>query len=429
MNSSRTDKKQIFGWVMYDFANSSYTTLIVTFIYATYFVSAIAPDKIYGTAMWSRGVTITSLLVAFLSPLLGAIADQGHLRKAFLFATTVAAVAGSAMLNFVMPGQVYTALVWFVISNLAFELGMVFYNAFLPDISTPTTIGRISGVGWGVGYIGGLAAMFIAMAGFINPEVPWFGLSKEAGENIRATNLLVAVWYALFSLPLFIFVKSRYKKEDKKTVGATLVRSAVTDLKTTFNDIKSYKEIVKLLVARMIYNDGLVTIFAFGGIYAAGTFGFSFQEIMIFGIVLNVAAGIGALVMGIFDDKLGGKKTIQISNIVLALATMLAVLAPDKTLFWVAGVMVGLFAGPNQSASRSLLGRFVPKEKENQFFGFFAFSGKLTAFFGPLLLGILTQAFGSQRAGISVVVLFFVIGGLILSRVDEQKGVAAAKNS
>tara|TARA_B100000614_G_scaffold225595_1_gene215368 strand:- start:685 stop:1317 length:633 start_codon:yes stop_codon:yes gene_type:complete len=199
------------------------------------------------------------------------------------------------------------------------------------------------------------------------------------------------------------------------------------DIRATFTEIRAYREIVKLLIARMIYNDGLVTIFAFGGIYAAGTFGFTFQEIMIFGIVLNVAAGTGALIMGIFDDKLGGKTTIQISNIVLALAAILAVFAPDKTLFWVAGILVGFFAGPNQSASRSLLGRFVPREKENQFFGFFAFSGKLTAFFGPLLLGILTQAFDSQRAGISVVALFFIIGGLILSRVDEEKGMASAR--
>ncbi len=426
MNSSRTDKSQIFGWVMYDFANSAYTTLVVTFIYGTYFVSAIAPDKIYGTALWSRGVTITALVVAFLSPILGAVADQGRLRKQFLFLTTLAAVAGTLMLYSVMPGQVYQALVWFVLSNVAFELGMVFYNAFLPDVSTPETIGRISGVGWGVGYIGGLAAMFIAMAGFISPEVPWFGLSKEAGANIRATNILVAVWFALFSIPLFLLVKSRPAPSTKAGTG-DLVRAGVQDLKTTFKEIRKYGEIVKLLVARMIYNDGIVTIFAFGGIYAAGTFGFTFQEIMIFGIVLNVAAGAGALIMGIFDDKLGGKKTIQISNLVLALAALLAVVAPGKTLFWVAGILVGFFAGPNQSASRSLMGRFVPREKENQFFGFFAFSGKLTAFFGPLFLGILTQAFDSQRAGISVVVVFFIVGGLILSRVDEQKGISSAK--
>ncbi|MCG8618355.1 MAG: MFS transporter [Desulfobacterales bacterium] len=433
MNQSPTDKKEIFGWVMFDFANSAYTTLVVTFIYATYFVSAIAPDKIHGTALWSRGVTITAIMVAVLSPLLGALADQGKLRKTFLLISTLVMVAGTAMLNVVMPGQVYQALIWFVISNIAFELGMVFYNAFLPDISTPRTIGRVSGIGWGVGYIGGLAAMAMAMIGFINPEVPWFGLAKDTGAHIRATNLLVAAWIAVFCLPLFIFVKSRSPRSESgqtDTPGAmALISAGMNDIRSTFKEIRTYREIVKLLVARMIYNDGLVTIFAFGGIYAAGTFGFTFQEIMIFGIVLNVAAGIGALIMGIFDDKLGGKKTIQISNIVLALAAILAVFAPDKTLFWVAGVLVGFFAGPNQSASRSLLGRFVPREKENQFFGFFAFSGKLTAFFGPLLLGILTQVFNSQRAGISVVALFFIIGGLILARVDEEKGMAAARKT
>jgi UMF1 family MFS transporter len=206
-----------------------------------------------------------------------------------------------------------------------------------------------------------------------------------------------------------------------------IMKTGVADLKDTFREIRRYRQIIRLLVARMIYNDGLVTIFAFGGIYAAGTFGFSFQEIMIFGIVLNVAAGTGALIMGVFDDRLGGKTTIQVSNGVLTLAVLMAVLAPDKAMFWVAGILVGFFAGPNQSASRSLLGRFVPEEKENQFYGFFAFSGKLTAFMGPLLLGVLTRAFDSQRAGVAVVMLFFVAGGLLLSRVDEQEGKAAAR--
>lgn len=427
MPSTRTDKKQIFGWVMYDFANSAYTTLIVTFIYSTYFVSAIAPDKIWGTALWSRGVTLTAILAAFLSPFLGALADHGNARKTFLFISTIIGAGGCAMLWFVTPGQVWQALFWFVLSNLAFEMGMVFYNAFLPDISNEKTIGRISGIGWGVGYIGGLLAMFVAMAGFINPEVPWFGVLRESGANIRATCILVALWYTVFSIPLFVLVKSNPRSPKKIIGNAALVRAAFADLKTTFKDIRSYREIVKLLIARMIYNDGLVTIFAFGGIYAAGTFGFSFKEIMIFGIVLNVAAGTGALIMGIFDDKLGGKTTIQISNIILTLAVVLAACSPGRAMFWTAGVLVGFFAGPNQSASRSLLGRFVPREKENQFFGFFAFSGKLTAFFGPLFLGLLTQQFNSQRAGVGVVSVFFVVGSLILSRVNEDTGTAAAK--
>ncbi len=431
MNQSKapqqTDKKTIFGWVMFDFANSAYTTLVVTFIYGTYFVKAIAPDEISGTALWSRGVTITAITVALLSPVLGAMADQSGLRKRFLLFSTIVTVIGSALLFWVEPGQVMWALVAFVISNIAFELTNVFYNSFLPDIASQDKIGTISGVGWGVGYIGGLAAMVVAMIGFVSPEVPWFGLAKESGANIRATNLLVAVWFAVFSIPLFLFV--RQKPVKRAITLGQVARQGLWDLVSTVKELKKYKEIATLLTARLIYNDGLVTIFAFGGIYAAGTFGFSFHEIMIFGIAINIAAGIGALTMGFLDDKLGGKKTIQISNIALALASLLAVLSPSKTWFWVAGMLIGVFAGPNQSASRSLLGRFVPQEKENQFFGFFAFSGKLTAFLGPLLLGVLTEAFNSQRVGVSVVIIFFVVGALILTRVDEREGIkTAARN-
>jgi len=423
-NGSKADKKAIFGWVMFDFANSAYTTLIVTFIYGTYFVKAIAGDEVIGTALWSRGVTITAVCVALCSPVLGALADQGGLRKTFLFISTAIAIVGAAALYFIQPGRVMVALCWFVISNIAFELTMVFYNAFLPEIAPREKIGRISGFGWGVGYIGGLAAMVIAMIGFIYPEVPWFGFSKQTGANIRATNLLVAVWFALFAIPMFLFVKAERKTISRSKAG--IVSNGLSDLRNTLREIRRYRQIVKFLIARLIYNDGLVTVFAFGGIYAAGTFGMSFEEIMLFGIVLNVSAGIGALVMGYFDDKLGGKKTIQISNMVLAAASLLAVISPTKNLFWVAGILIGLFAGPNQSASRSLLGRFVPKEKENQFYGFFAFSGKLTAFLGPLLLGILTEAFNSQRAGVSVVVVFFIIGMLLLAVVDEKEGIAGS---
>ncbi len=419
------NKKRIVGWVLFDFANSAYTTLIVTFIYATYFVKAIAPDEISGTALWSRGVTITAISVALLSPILGAIADQGNYRKKFLFISTLVTILGSFFLYFAQPGQVFFALACFVLSNIAFEFTNVFYNAFLPEIAPKEKIGRISGIGWGVGYIGGLAAMVVAMVGFVSPEIPWFGLAKETGANIRATNILVSVWFLVFSIPLFLWVKQPYKKSTQKL--GTIVKKGFADLSSTFKELKRFKQITRLLIARLIYNDGLVTIFAFGGIYAAGTFGFTFNEIMIFGIAINVAAGIGALTMGFIDDKFGGKKTIQISNIALAFATLLAVLSPDKTVFWISGMLIGLFAGPNQSASRSLLGRFTPKEKENQFFGFFAFSGKMTAFMGPLLLGVLTQTFHSQRAGISIVVLFFIIGGIILHKVDEAEGIKTSK--
>jgi UMF1 family MFS transporter len=417
------DKKAMFGWVMYDFANSAFTTLIVTFIYAAYFTKAIAPNEIDGTIFWSRGVTVSALAVALLAPLLGTMADRSGLRKRYLLFSTVIAIVSAAMLYRPLPGQVMQALVWFVIGNIAFEIGCVFYNAFLPDLAPPEKIGRLSGIGWGLGYVGGLAAMLLAMVSLVNPELPWFGFSRELGQNIRATNLLVAIWFGVFSLPLFLFVREK---------GATVTSpsndeqgSVFAELVSTFIEVRKYQQVVRLLVARLIYNDGLITIFAFGGIYAAGTFHFSFQEIMYFGIVLNITAGLGAFIFGFFDDRFGGKITVQVSLVGLIIASLLAVTTDSKTLFWLAGILVGIFSGPNQSASRSLLGRLVPKDKVSQFFGFFAFSGKFTAFLGPLLLGLLTELFASQRAGMTIVIVFFVIGSLLLAFVDEQEGMAA----
>ncbi len=410
-----SDKKVRFAWTMYDFANSAFTTLIVTFVYATYFTKAIAPDEISGTALWSRAVAISALAVAVLSPIMGAMADSGRNRKSYLLLFTAVAVLSSAMLYFPLPGQVMLALTWFIIGNIAYEMGNVFYNAYLPEISMPSTMGKVSGTAWGAGYLGGLGAMVLAMITMVNPEVPWFGLSRELGQNIRATNLLVAGWFALFSIPLFLVVK-----DSPSPPGPGGIRNGLREIGQTFSEIREYRQIVRFLVARLIYNDGLITIFAFGGIYAAGTFAFTFKEIMLFGVVLNITAGIGAYFFGFCDDWIGGKSTVQISLVGLIIASILAVLAPNKTLFWVAGILVGIFSGPNQAASRSLMARLIPRGKENQFFGFFAFSGKFTAFLGPLLLGILTDLFNSQRAGVSIVILFFFIGSLILAGVEEK---------
>jgi UMF1 family MFS transporter len=183
---------------------------------------------------------------------------------------------------------------------------------------------------------------------------------------------------------------------------------------------------VRFLLARVLYNDGLVTIFSFGGIYAAGTFGFTFNEVMYFGIALNVAAGLGAFLFGFLDDMIGGKNTIQLSNLGLIIACLLAVFTTSVTVFWVAGILIGLCAGPNQASSRSLMSRFTPKEKQNEFFGFFAFSGKATAFIGPLMLGILTKEFGSQRYGIAIVVVLVLAGAYILHGLDEKEASKAS---
>ena len=411
------NRKTVFGWAMYDFANSAFTTLVVTFIYATYFTEAIAPDVNSGTTYWSWGVGASAVLVALVSPLIGAIADQGGYRKRFLFLATVLGVIATALLYFPQAGQVTMALVIFVVANFAFELGIVFYNAFLPEIAPPDKIGRISGYAWGLGYLGGLLCLVFALVVFVMPETPPFGLSADDGSSIRATNLLVAVWFALFSIPTFLMVKET--KPETKVSWSTLFRDSFGQFTQTFREIRQYKQIFRFLVARIFYNDGLVTIIAFGAIFAAGTLGFDTQGILMFGIALNVSAGLGAWMFGYLDDKLGGKRTLMITIVGLFLATLLAVFSQTETQFWIAGIVVGLLMGPNQSASRSLMGRLIPKDKENEFYGFFAFSGKATSFMGPILLGILTQAFNSQRAGVSAVLIFFLIGGIILMGVKD----------
>lgn len=415
------DRRATASWALYDFANSAFTTLVVTFVYAAYYTQAMAHDEIEGTALWSRGVTITAVTVALLSPFLGALADRGGLRKRFLLASTVVCVLATVALYVPEPGgdEAVIAIAIFVVGNVAFELGGVFYNAFLPDIAPPEALGRVSGWGWALGYVGGLLCMVVALVAFVFPDPPWFGLSTEAGQNVRATNLLVAGWFAVFCLPMFLFVK-----EERPAVRPTgIFRATARQLAGTFRSLGDYRQIGRLLLARLVYNDGLVTVFAFGGVYAAGTFDFALEEILIFGIVLNVTAGIGAFAMGFLDDRLGGKKTLLITLGGLAAGALLGAVAPNRETFWVAGVIIGIFSGPNQSASRSLLARFVPHDKETEFFGFFAFSGKATAFLGPLLFGILTEAFESQRAGLAVVLVSFAVGALLLWRVDEAEGI------
>ena len=410
-------RKEIWSWCFYDFGNSAFTTLVITFIYSTYFTKAIAENEIDGTYLWSQAIAITAVIVSLLSPILGAIADKGGYRKIFLTLTTYMSIGATALLFFPIKGQILFALILVVIANVNFELGGVFYNAYLPEIVSRKKIGRISGIGWGAGYLGGLLAMLVAMIGFVSPDVPWFGLNIDTGEHIRATNILVAAWFFIFTLPAILYLKEK-KVESANRIGIVVLNS-IQALKKTFQEIKIYKNTVRFLISRLIYNDGLVTIFAFGAVYASGTFGFTFDEIMIFGIVLNIAAGLGAFLMGYIDDVIGGKLTIQISLIGLMIAVLLAVFANSKLLFWVSGIIVGLFAGPNQSASRSLMGRLTPPDKINEFYGFFAFSGKLTSFLGPMLLGIFTKYFSSQRYGVAVVFIFFFVGFLLMRNVNE----------
>ena len=428
--SKKDNKLTIFSWSLYDFANQPFTTLVVTFVYGTFFTKFIVSDEILGTALWSRGITISSLVVAFLSPVMGAIADSGGYRKIFFIFWTWICIVFTFLLFLPDRGDIMIALLFFIIANIGFEMGGVFCNSYLPNIASTKKIGRISGYGWSFGYVGGLIALVISFFLFIDNPNPIFGLGIDNGENIRATNILISIWFAIFSIPTFLFLKD---VKTTKKINIEIIKDSFLNIKKTFIQIKKYKNIFRFLIARLFYNDGLITIFAFGGIYASNTFDFSFNEIFLFGILLNLCAGLGAFCFGFIDDYIGGKNTVQISNLGLIGACMIAVIVPNnliyfygfsiqgKSLFWFAGILIGLFSGPNQSASRSLIGRLIPPGKENEFFGFFAFSGKATAFIGPLFLGAFTQLFNSQRAGIAIVIILFSIGSLLLSRVSEDK--------
>ena len=284
------NRKTVAAWCLYDWANSAFNTLVVTFVYSTYFSEAFASDPGHGTALWSRGVTISYLLIAVLAPLAGTLADRGD-RRRYLIGCTLTCVVMTAALAFVSPSQpnaVVVALAIFVVANIAFEVGLVFYNAFLPSLASEDRLGRVSGYGWGLGYAGGLVCLALALP-FAMSDPPPFGLSSVDGFNVRATNVVVAAWFLVFSVPMFLLVRD----ENVGSTGLDL-RGAFSQLKRTVAHVRRYREVVRFLIARLIYNDGLVTVFAFGGIYAAGTFGFTITEVIIFGIVLNVVAGLGA---------------------------------------------------------------------------------------------------------------------------------------
>ena len=403
------NRKEVFAWSLYDFANQPFTTVIVTFIYGSFFTKVIAENEQIGTTMWANAIAVSALIVAILSPILGAIADSGGYRKFFLILFTWICSIFSILLYFPKSGDVFIALTLFVIANVSFEMGSVFCNSYLSDLSEKKNSGRISGFAWGLGFIGGLLALFLSF--FLFPELD--------SVDIRKINILVGLWFLLFSIPTFLFLKDKKKEKFKKH---HIVKS-FSVIRNTFKSVSKYKVISQFLIARLFFNDGLVTIFALGGIYAVGTLDFSFSEVMKLGIVLNIAAGLGSFVFGYIEDRIGVKKVINLTLLVLIIATLIAIYAPEtnypKEFFWLSGILIGLMVGPNQSCSRSLMAQLTPKEKCNEFFGFFAFTGKATSFIGPLLFGIITSVYNQQMALWVVIVLFVV--GLFLFNISNFK--------
>ncbi|MDT8449445.1 MAG: MFS transporter, partial [Wenzhouxiangellaceae bacterium] len=327
-----------------------------------------------------------------------------------------------AMLWFVRPtiDDFWWAAVWVGVGILGAEFAFVFYNTMLPDLVSPERIGRWSGWGWGLGYAGGVACLVLALFGFVQTEGPILGIAVDRGqaEHVRATFVLVAVWYLVFALPLFLFTSDRPSNE----LGLDeAVRSGLRQLGRSVKNARRYGDILKFLIARMIYTDGLATVFAFGGVYAAGTFGMNQTRVLQFGIAINVTAGLGALALSWVDDWIGGRNTILLSLLALIASTTAILVVDDVVWFWVFAMIIGIFVGPLQAAGRSHLARVAPEHLRSQMFGLLTFSGKATAFAGPLLVGFVTAATASQRWGMSTIIAFFVVGFLLMLTVPVRE--------
>lgn len=409
---------------MYDWANSAFPTVIITFVFATYFTKGVAPDEVTGTALWGQAIGWSALFVAIVSPVVGAIADHTGPRKPWLFVSTMICVAFSACLWFIAPEQemIIWALFLVAAANAAFEVGMVFYNAMLTRLVPDSHIGRASGWGWGAGYAGGLICLALVLVLFVQTDTPLFGLDKDAAEHLRITGPFVAVWMGLFALPIFFLSPDR----PRTGVGmGAAIRRGFGELAQTVRTARAHAMVFRFLLARMIYTDGLNTLFAFGGIYAAGTFGMSFADLIVFGIGMNVMAGLGALVFSWADDRWGPVRVIYFSLTALTLLGGAILVITEITHFWIIGLALGIFVGPAQSASRSLMAHLAPPEIRTEMFGLYALSGKATAFLGPMLVGALTVAFDSQRVGMSGILVFLIIGGLLLRGVDYRPAPVA----
>jgi MFS transporter, UMF1 family len=402
------------SWALYDCGNSAFSAVIVTFVFATYFSQGIALNPVDGTADWGWAMTVSALAVAVLSPIFGAIADIGGRRKPWLVIFTLLTILGSALLWFAQPHHdfiVYT-LITVVLANIFFEIASVFYNAMLPELVDQDHMGRLSGWGWGAGYIGGLACLVVALLAFVQAPTPLFGLDKESAEQVRIVGPLVALWLLVFSIPIVLFTP------DTESTGVPMleaVRRGLKQLHGTFRNLWAHRQTALFLLARMIYTDGLNTLFAFGGIFAAGAFGMPMAEVIKFGILLNVTAGIGALGFAWVDDWIGAKPTILIALAGLVVTGAIAISVEDVTWFWIAGGFLGIFVGPAQAASRSLMGRIAPPEMRGEMFGLYALSGKASAFLGPFVLATVTWWTASQRLGMATILAFFVVGGILLA--------------
>ena len=450
MQQNYPSRAAVVSWIFFDWATQPFFTLITTFVFAPYFATHVASDPASGQALWGFATAAAGLIIALMSPVLGAIADRSGRRKPWIAVFGALLVIGSGLMWFTKPGDtsvIPPLLLAYGTATIGAELATVFNNAMMPSLVPPDKIGRLSGTGWAAGYAGGILSLILVL-GFLaaSPETgrtlfgfnPLFGLDPVTHQGDRITGPLTGLWFIIFVLPMFLLTPDY---PAKRRIGQAL-REGLTELRQTLAELPKQQSMAAFLLANMIYTDALVSLFAFGGIYAASTFGWNTIQIGTFGILLAIAGTFGAWLGGKLDDKLGPKRVIAGSMLILLFA-IIAILLVDKDsilfikvappttsgalfsgaselAYLVLGCLIGAAGGPLQAASRTLLIRMAPKDLIAQYFGLFALTGKVTSFVGPLLIGTITAITASQKAGMAVLVVFFVAGLALLALVREE---------
>ena len=396
-------KKKIFIWSLFDFANTSFSIVVVTFLYAVYFKKHVAFGEPVGDLYWSIGTSAAMIVTAFISPVLGAIADYSAGKKRFLLFFTLLCIFGTFSLYLIGPGQIFWGIFLFVLANIGFEAGLVFYDSFLPEITEPKNYGRVSGYGYAMGYFGSLATL-----GIVYPFIQ--------AEMIRETFPVAALFFLVFSLPLFF-----YLKDSKKNVERTesYVSIGFKRVWGTLTHLKSYRNLSFFLLAFFFYIEGVNTVIFFSGNYASTTLGFSDTELLIFFLTVQTTAIAGSVIFGIIADSIGQKKAIIITLFMWLATILLAFFVYDKTWFYAVGLLAGAAMGSCQSTSRSLMTKLIPADRKTEFFGFYSFFGKSSAVLGPLTFGLVSYLTGSQRIAIISIAFFFLVGLAILTKVKD----------
>ncbi|WFU87153.1 MFS transporter [Rhizobium sp. CC1099] len=438
----KASEKGIWSWMLFDWAAQPFFTVVTTFIFGPYFVSRLTDDPVSAQAMWSNTATISSVIIALLSPILGSIADQSGARKPWIAFFAIIKVVSLFGLWFAAPGSplVYPVILM-ILASIAAEFSIVFNDSMMPRLVGKDEVGRLSNTAWGLGYLGGmivLVTVVTLLAGNLETGKtllgldPLFGLDPHTGEDARITGPISAVWYLIFIIPMFLFTPDAAKGLPL----AAAVHAGLRQVANTISELKIRRGILKFLIARMIYQDGVNGLLILGGAFAAGMFGWATIEIGLYGIILNVVAIFGCVIAGRVDHRIGSKATILISLTLLLLATLgIISTGPGYTLFGLLpmstadagglfgtaaekayilyGLLIGLAFGPVQASSRSYLARSVSPQEAGRYFGIYALSGRATSFMATLFFSLITYTSGSARLGMATLILFLA-GGLIL---------------